>query len=59
MDKRPRFGWTETLDNEPQVIREGRKGKTKDFPVAVIPLPFMSAKMRTKILAFTKQINGD
>ena len=51
-DQRPRFGWCTNLDNEPQHIYE--KGY-QDFrtPVVVIPLPYMSAKMRKKIREFT------
>lgn len=62
-DPRPRFGFCWTLDTEPQVIREkvcygdsmhGRKRRTA---VAVIPLPFMSSKMKARVRAFAKSIN--
>lgn len=46
-DKRIRFGWCDNLDLDPQYIHET---KQKDMhPVAVVPMPFMSAKMRQKI----------
>jgi hypothetical protein len=57
MDTRTRFGWAKTLDNEPQRIAE--KKSNGAFPVAVIPLPFMSAKIRAEIRGFTKRLNGD
>lgn len=53
-DNRPRFGWTDVLDDDPQVIYEKRILGTK-IPVAVIPLPFMSAKQRHKVREFTKE----
>jgi hypothetical protein len=54
IDSRPRFGWADSLDNEPQVIREEKfKGS---FPVAVLPLPFMSSKRRSVIRKIQKDI---
>lgn len=53
-DMRPRFGWTNTLDDEPQTIRENKlKG---DFAVVVIPLPFRSPKLKARCRAFSKEI---
>lgn len=60
-DNRPRFGWCDerAIDNDPQVIQEKRpKGKTRDFngkvfPVVVIPLPYISSKVKHKIREFT------
>lgn len=51
-DKRPRFGWTDDLDKDPQYIYEKKqKGFTH---VVVIPLPFESSKLRRKIREFIK-----
>jgi hypothetical protein len=51
-DGRPRFGWTDSLDNEPQIIREKKfKGA---FAVAVLPMPFMSARRRAVVREFQK-----
>jgi hypothetical protein len=54
MDKRPRFGWANSLDNDPQIIAE-KKLRNDYFPVAVIPLAFMSAKMRDKVRKLAKE----
>jgi hypothetical protein len=52
-DKRPRFGWVDDLDLTPQHVYEE---KVEDgHPVAVIPLPYLSSKIRKKILEF---VNG-
>jgi hypothetical protein len=61
-DNRARFGWTNSLDDAPQVIHKFRNdtyliGK-QSFAVAVIKLPFMSAKMRSKVNKFAKDIIG-
>lgn len=62
IDKRPRFGWTSkrNINLDPQKIYENRDDrflvkspKENIIPVVVIPLPFLSAKMRAKIRAFT------
>lgn len=53
VDERPRFGWTDSLDKEPQVIYE-KKARGHKTPVVVIPLPFMSAKLRREIREFAK-----
>lgn len=53
-DNRPRFGWCDNLDNEPQKIFEKRFRKTTQ-PVVVIPLPYVSAKVRRKVREF---VNG-
>jgi hypothetical protein len=53
-DTRPRFGWTSDLDNEPQVIFEEKSLKSEK-PVVVIPLPYVSAKLRRKVREF---VNG-
>lgn len=54
-DNRPRFGWCPDLDSIPQEVLED-----KIFPnersVAVIPLPFMSPKMKAKVREFTKSL---
>jgi hypothetical protein len=50
-DKRPRFGWAEDLDSIPQHVYED---KMEDgHPVVVIPLPYLSPKIRKKINEFT------
>jgi hypothetical protein len=53
-DKRPRFGWADDLDKDPQFIYEAQNKKKSRHPVAVIPLPFMSAKRRRIIREFTE-----
>ena len=53
-DKRPRFGWADDLDKDPQHVREVKSPRFSQ-PVAVIPLPFMSSKVRRKIREF---VNG-
>ena len=50
-DSRPRFGWCRDLDYDPQWIYE--KKSISFYPVAVIPLPCMSAVLRKKIREFT------
>ncbi len=52
-DKRPRFGWCDDLDSDPQKISES-KNWDSSHPVAVIPLPFMSPKQRKTIREFAK-----
>lgn len=54
-DTRPRFGWCDDLDLEPQRVRESRRGKD-DISVVVIPLPFHSTKLRKKIKEFAKSL---
>lgn len=54
-DQRPRFGWADDLDKDPQHIRE-KKSPRYRHPVVVIPLPFMSAKLRKKLREFAKGI---
>jgi hypothetical protein len=54
-DKRIRFGWCDDLDNDPQRISEKREDPIQ-HPVAVVPMPFMSAKMRAKINKHLKGI---
>lgn len=62
-DPRPRFGFCWKLDNNPQVIREKPRlgdaihGRINRTAVAVIPLPFMSSKMKARVRAFAKTIN--
>ena len=52
-DGRVRFGWTDSLDNEPQTIREKKfKGA---FAVAVLPMPFMSGRRRAIVREFQKK----
>ncbi len=55
-DKRPRFGMCYNLDNNPQVIREVGTLHRGGVFVAVIPLPFMSAKKRAQVREFTKTL---
>jgi hypothetical protein len=57
-DLRPRFGWTNKLDNDPQQIWEKPSDKS-EFPVVVIRLPFMSSKIRKAVREFSKNINGE
>lgn len=55
-DNRPRYGWCNNLDLDPQIILEKRppKSPTREFrPVVVIPMPYTSDKVRMKIKAFT------
>ena len=54
-DKRARFGWTSTLDDEPQRITEHRHDGVA-FPVAVIPMPFSSPEMRARVRDFAKSL---
>ena len=53
-DKSPRFGWTDDLDTDPCYIKE-YKGNTFVHPVVVIPLPFMSPKLKKLIRSFTRE----
>ncbi len=50
-DRRPRFGWAMTLDNDPQQVFE--KKRPGAFPVAVIPMPFISPTQKRKVKDFT------
>ena len=50
-DNRPRFGWCDDLGKDPQMILEERD--QGDVPVVVIPLPYMSSKIKHKIREFT------
>jgi hypothetical protein len=52
---RPRFGWTDTLDEDPQYIYE-EKSDDHPYPVVVIPLPYMSPKLRRLIREYTNSI---
>jgi hypothetical protein len=52
-DKRPRFGWCDDLDKQPQKIVEN-KSPIYSHPVVVIPLPFMSPKTKALFREFTK-----
>lgn len=47
-DPRPRFGWCEDLDMDPQHVTEKKHNKGDTF-VAVVPLPFNSSPMRRKL----------
>ena len=63
LNNRPRFGWCRSLDLDPQTIFEKRSrlvhgpglapANGGPRPVVVIPLPYMSAKIRDKIKEFT------
>jgi hypothetical protein len=55
LDNRPRFGYCRDLDRNPQIITEDSKGVKTARQVAVIPLPYMSPKVRAKVRAF---VNG-
>jgi len=59
IDNRPRFGWAHTLDNDPQIIYENPDKWIADdqesFPVAIVPLPYMSGKLRQKVRNFIKK----
>ena len=64
----PRFGWTRSIDLDPQLVWERRAAMGMDkvrrgFPplgtrraVAVIPLPYDSAKMRAKVKALAAEL---
>ncbi len=58
----PRFGWATDLDDTPIIVCKDKP--TFKFPgvsygyVAVIPLPFSSAKMRAKVLAAAKSLSS-
>ena len=54
-DRRPRFGWTDTLDLDPQHIYED-KSDDHPCPVVVIPLPYMSPKLRKLIRGFASSL---
>jgi hypothetical protein len=56
-DRRPRDGWTNDLDATPMFIRE-KKVETLGYvhPVMVVPLPFMSPKMRVAVRKFAATI---
>ena len=59
VDERVRFGWCWCLDGDPEIIYEKRKyvnGMDEPKAVAVVPLPFMSAKMKAKVRAFAKEV---
>ncbi len=62
-DNRPRFGFCGSIDAEPQQIFErsilvdSYYGRDARRCVAVIPLPFMSAKIKAKVRAFTKTLH--
>jgi hypothetical protein len=58
-DNLPRFGFCYDLDAEPQIIHERPIAKIPARPraVVVIPLPFMSAKQKAKVRAFTKSLH--
>lgn len=57
-DRRPRFGWSDSLDNDPQFIYESKRGSAGRgaHPVVVIPLPFMSPKLRHAMRSVAKQL---
>lgn len=54
-DSRPRFGWCHDLDNDPQIIAESGSPET-DQSVAVIPLPFLSLKIKKQVREFTQSL---
>lgn len=55
-DNRPRFGFAQNLDDNPQVVYEKSGGLgSNPIPVVVIPLPYVSAKVRKKVREF---VNG-
>jgi len=54
-DKRARFGWTNSFDQDPVWILE-EKTKMAKHPTVVIPLPFISPKLRNSVREFTKSL---
>jgi hypothetical protein len=52
---KPKFGWVDHPHYEPFVVEETKFGEST--PVAVIPLPFMSAKMQKRVQDFAASIN--
>lgn len=64
-DMRPHFGWCWDLDADPQLVYDSRESCRIDalannslipsWPVVVIPLPFMSARMKQRVLKFVKE----
>lgn len=54
-DLRPRFGWCDDLDLDPQYISEKRVGG--GIYVAVIPMPFNSGKIRKEVREFTTRLH--
>lgn len=55
-DIRPRFGWTEDIDRDPQYVFENRIHPEGMKSVVIIPLPFMSPKIKKQIREFTKTL---
>lgn len=62
LDTRPRFGFCHDLDREPQLIRErageGDRayGRSRRMAVAVIPMPYLSPKMKRLVREFTADL---
>jgi hypothetical protein len=54
LDNRPRFGYCDDLDKDPQIVTEKFKGNQRQ--VALIPLPFQSGKLRKQVREFTKRL---
>lgn len=59
-DNRPRFGFCQNLDAEPQKITEKVNGPSLDsvriFPVAVIPLPGNSRATQKRVRDFVRSL---
>lgn len=55
-DKRPRFGWTDDLDKDPQFIYETQNITKDRHHVVVIPLPYSSPKQKAIVRAFAKSL---
>jgi hypothetical protein len=52
-DNRPRFGWSGGSDDDPTIVWEEKDSRVPpERPVAVIPLPYISEKVRAKVRAF-------
>ena len=53
--RRPRFGWCDDLDNDPQIIWE-KKGPNANMPVVLIPLMFMSPKLKKQFREIARKL---
>lgn len=56
-DPRPRFGWCDNLDLDPQHITEKKVNKGDTY-VVVIPLPYASPKLRKAARIVASSIQG-
>ena len=53
-DIRPRFGWTTTIDDNPQRIFEERGTSKKAIPVVVIPMISGTRQSRARVMRLWK-----